>query len=104
MNMFLSRGATVILHPPIFFGKEIVGLACKCSETKFPPRFEEFLYFKTSPFLFLKISVYFLSLERWPSGLRQRFTKPPFLYWNREFESHSLRNFKQSVQTVAMFS
>ena len=30
-------------------------------------------------------------LERWLSGLRQRFTKPPFPHGNRGFESHSLR-------------
>ncbi len=30
-------------------------------------------------------------LERWLSGLRQRFTKPPFSQENRGFESHSLR-------------
>jgi len=26
------------------------------------------------------------------SGLNQRFTKPPFLNWNREFESRSFRH------------
>ena len=30
-------------------------------------------------------------MERWVSGLNQRFTKPPALNWAREFESRSLR-------------
>ncbi len=33
----------------------------------------------------------FDNTEGWMSGLNQRFTKPSFLYWNREFESRSLR-------------
>ena len=33
------------------------------------------------------------SEEAWMSGLNQRFTKPPFLNRNREFESHRLRKF-----------
>lgn len=30
-------------------------------------------------------------LDEWPRGLRQRFTKPPSLYRDREFESHLIR-------------
>ena len=37
-----------------------------------------------------------LVMERWVSGLNQRFTKPPFLCWNREFES---RSFRKKVKT-----
>ena len=33
-------------------------------------------------------------MEDWVSGLNQRFTKPSFLNWNREFESHILRKLK----------
>ncbi|MDQ5962617.1 MAG: hypothetical protein QG653_424 [Patescibacteria group bacterium] len=38
-----------------------------------------------------KIGVCVEKSERWMSGLNQRFTKPSFLYWDREFESRSLR-------------
>src|SRR5688572_10925135 len=33
-----------------------------------------------------------VKLEAWMSGLNHRFTKPSFLNWDREFESHRLRN------------
>ncbi len=36
-------------------------------------------------------------MERWLSGLRQRFTKPPFSYENRGFESHSLRKTRSEL-------
>ncbi len=32
--------------------------------------------------------------DEWPSGLRQRFTKPPTLNRVREFESHLIRQYK----------
>ncbi len=37
--------------------------------------------------------IYSIRTEDWMSGLNQRFTKPSFLNWNREFESHILRKF-----------
>ncbi len=42
-------------------------------------------------------------LEGWMSGLNQRFTKPSFLYWNRGFESHSLRSYKNQALWCRFF-
>ncbi len=39
-------------------------------------------------------------LDEWPRGLRQRFTKPPFCKKNREFESHLIRPYKMTQQSL----
>ncbi len=54
------------------------------------------------PPLFSK-NTYTRHMEDWVSGLNQRFTKPPSLNRDREFESHILRKIKKHRPLTGAF-